>query len=129
MKVLAMKVFAILVLVLVKASAASADVPTWEELSSHLFTNGPIVWQAPTNHLPKCFWVYQRLLPRVFPAEVITNAIVLGSLQSKGFPQPSTKETCIVAEPPSPCVNVCNFFISPKDATMSFESPNYKDGS
>jgi hypothetical protein len=124
-----MKVFVILTLGLAVVFSTSAAVPTLAELSSHLFTNAAIVWQAPTNRLPKSFWVYQRHLPRVFSATVISNAIVLGSLQSKGFPPPSTNETCIVAEPPCPCGNVCNFFINPNDATMSFESPSYKDGS
>lgn len=124
-----MKTFAILALVLAVAVSAFADFPTVAELNSHLFTNAAIVWQAPTNHLPKSFWVYQRLIPRVFSETIISNAIVLGSLQSKGFPQPSTNETCIEVEPPSECMNVCNFFINPSDATMNFESPDYKNGS
>jgi hypothetical protein len=123
------KVLIILVLAFVEPLLVSAGVPTLEEISSHFFTNGPIIWQAPTNHLPKQFWIYQRDLPRIFSATVITNAIVLGSLQSKGFPQPSTNQTCILAEPPCPCLNVCNFSINPSEASMSFESPNYKDGS
>jgi len=106
-----MKVFAILTLGLATAFSTSSAAPTMAELSSHLFTNASVVWQAPTNHLPKGFWIYQRLLPRVFSATVISNAIVFGSLQSKGFPQPSTNQTCIMAEPPCPCGNVCNFFI------------------
>lgn len=69
-----MKAFVLLVFVFAKALSASADVPTWEELSSRLFTNVPIVWQAQTDHLPKSFWVYKRDLPRIFPAEVITNS-------------------------------------------------------
>jgi hypothetical protein len=124
-----MKAFAILVLVFAWSLLAYANPPTWEELSSHLFTNGPIVWQASTNHLPNHFWIYQRHLPRIFSARIITNAIVLASLQSKGFPRPSTNQTCIMAEPPCPCANVCNFFIDPNEASMTFESPNYKDGS
>lgn len=124
-----MKTIAILAVNFLTACSALANPPTVEELWSHLFTNGPIAWQAPTNHLPKSFWVYQRTLPRIFSATVISNAIVLGSLQSKGFPKPSTNETCIMAEPPCPCANVCNFFIQPNDAAMSFESPDYKNGS
>jgi hypothetical protein len=93
-----MKAFAILVLVFVVSLSASSGFPTVKELSSHLFTNAPIVWQLQTNHLPKQFWIYQRHLPRIFSATVITNAIVLGSLQSKGYPQPSTNQTWIVAE-------------------------------
>jgi len=80
--------FAIFVLVLAKAFSAAAGVPTLEELSSKLFTNAPIVWQAPTNHLPKQFWIYQRHLPCVFSATVISNAIVMASLQSKGHFRP-----------------------------------------
>ena len=124
-----MKAFAILVLVFVVSLSASSGFPTVKELSSHLFTNAPIVWQLQTNHLPKQFWIYQRHLPRIFSATVITNAIVLGSLQSKGYPQPSTNQTCIVAEPPNPCCNVCNFFIDPSEASMEYLSPNYKNGS
>ncbi len=124
-----MKVFAFFAAFLATTFSAFADVPTLAELSSHLFANATIVWQAPTNNLPKSFWVYQRLLPRVFSETIISNGIVLGSLQSKGFPKPSTNETCIEAEPPCPCANVCNFFINPNDAAMNFESPSYKDGS
>jgi len=116
-------------MILATAFSSLADVPTLSELSSHLFTNAPVVWQAPTNNLRKSFWVYQRMLPRVFSATVISNAIVLGSLQSKGFPKPSTNEICIEAEPPCPCANVCNFFINPNDAAIDFESPDYKNGS
>jgi hypothetical protein len=123
------KTIAILVVIFLTACAAPASPPTVEELWSHLFINTIIVWQAPTNHLPKSFWVYQRHLPRIFSVTVISNAIVLGSLQSKGFPKPSTNQTCIVAEPPSPCCNVCNFFINPSDATINFVSPDYKNGS
>lgn len=115
--------------ILATVISSSAAPTTLEELNSHLFTNAVIVWQAPTNRLADSFWVYQRRLPRVFSATVISNAIVLGSLQDKGFPKPSTDETCIMAEPPCPCANICNFFINPADAVMSFTSPSYKDGS
>jgi hypothetical protein len=124
-----MKAFAILVLVFVQPLLASAGFPTVEELSSHLFTNGPIVWRLQTNDLPKQIWIYQRHLPRIFSASVITNAIVLGSLQSEGYPQPSTNETCIMAGAPCPCMSICNFSISPSEASMYYESPNYKNGS
>ena len=124
-----MKVFALPALLLGMAISASAEAVSWEELSAHLFTNGPILCQAPTGQLPKSFWIYKRDLPRIFPAEVITNAMVLSSLQSKGYPKPSTNQTCILAEPPCPCGNVCNFFIDPGEASMNFVSTNYKDGS
>lgn len=124
-----MKVFAILVLAFELALSASAGTPTLEEISSHFFTNGPIVWQASTDHLPKQLWIYRRSLPRVFSANLITNAIILGSFQSQGFPRPSTNQTCIVAEPRSPFINVCNFFINPGEASMAFQSPDYKNAS
>jgi hypothetical protein len=117
---------AAVVTTVISSSAAPA---TLEELNSHLFTDASIVWEANADKLPKSFWVYQRQLPRVFSATVISNAIVLGSLQDKGFPEPSTKQTCIMAEPPCPCANVCNFSIIPDDAVMSFTSPSYKDAS
>src|SRR5579863_7209920 len=98
-----MKVFTTTALILMGCFSTFAGAPALEELSSHLFTNGPVVWQAKTRHLPKSLWIYQRSLPHVFPAEVITNAIRLGSLEAKGFPQPSTNQTCIVAEPSGPC--------------------------
>jgi hypothetical protein len=124
-----MKAFATLVLAFDLALSASAGTPTLAEISSHFFTNGPIVWQAPTQHLPNQFWIYQRHLPRIFSANLITNAIDLGSFQSLGFPHPSTNQTCMVAEPRSPFVNVCNFFINPGEASMAFESPDYSKGS
>jgi hypothetical protein len=123
------KIVTVISTILTTACSMQAVPPTWEELSSRLFTNSIIVWQAPTNHLPESFWIYKRNLPDIFSATIISNAIVLGSLQSKGFPKPSTNQTCIVAEPPSPCCNVCNFFINPSDAALNFESPDYKNGS
>ena len=124
-----MKTVSVIFVIFAAAFSVQAAPPTWQELTSHLFANSTIVWQAPTNHLPRSFWIYKRLLPRVFSESVISNAIVLGSLQSKGFPKPSTNQTCLVAEPPSPCCNVCNFFINPDDAAINFQSPNYKNGS
>jgi hypothetical protein len=84
------RAFAILAGILGAVLSASAESRALEEISSHMFTNAAIVWQAPTNQLPKSIWVYRRILPRVFPEAIVSNAIVLGSLQSKGFPKPST---------------------------------------
>jgi hypothetical protein len=104
------------------AAFSAAAPPTWQELSARLFTNGPIVWQAPTDKLPKSFWIYQRKLPRIFSATVITNAVVLGSLQSRGFPRPSTNDFFIwEQEPPNwpgPIPALLN--IQPGDACLSF---------
>lgn len=52
---------------------------------------------APTNNLQRTFWVYKKM-PRVFSANTISNAIVLASFQSKGFPRPSTNRIVIWAD-------------------------------
>ena len=56
---------------------------TMEDIAPRFPTNTEIVWKVPSNQLPHDIWVYKRL-PRVFSAAVISNAIVLASLQSKG---------------------------------------------
>jgi hypothetical protein len=110
------------------AFSASADSVTWQELSSRLFTNAAIVWQAPTDKLPKSFWIYRRELPHVFSATVISNAVVLGSLQAKGFPKPSTNEFFIAEDKgphyPGPLATI--FGIRPGDANMYYWLPDYR---
>ena len=59
-----------------------------EDISPHFSTNMSIIWQAPTNHLPKNLWSYKKQ-PRVFSATTISNAVVLASFQKKGIPKPS----------------------------------------
>jgi hypothetical protein len=71
-----------------------------ENFSPHFSTNTGIIWQAATNDLPKSFWIYKRLPPHPFSATVISNAIVLASLQTKGFPKPSTNDFYIPEENP-----------------------------
>jgi hypothetical protein len=70
---------------------------TLEDISPHFSTNTEIIWDVPTNALPKGFRVYKRL-PRVFSATTISNAVVLASFQSKGFPTPSTNQIVIWAD-------------------------------
>jgi len=89
------KTFAILAAILTTAFSSLAGPLTWEDFSPHLSTNAQIIWKAPTNNLPKNLWICKKLLPRVFSASVISNAIVLASLQKKGFPQPSTNRITI----------------------------------
>lgn len=113
-----MKTFVFLAAILVSVFSSSADPVNVEELWSRLFTNGPIVWQAPTN-LPKSLWIYKKL-PRVFSVTTISNAIILASFKDKGFPQPSTNQTTIwgdhfEGEPQPPC-----FLILPDMGQMSF---------
>jgi hypothetical protein len=105
---------------------ALADPPTWEELSSRIFNNAVIVWQAPTNDLPKSLWIYHRRLPHIFPVTVISNAVVLGSLQKRGFPNPSTNDFFIPEERPpnypGPIPVVLG--IRPGDANLYFSIPH-----
>lgn len=126
-----MKAFALLAAILVLACSAPANPPTVEELWSHLFTNAVIVWQAPTDKLPKSFWIYQRELPHVFSATVISNAVILGSLQSKGFPKPSTNDFFIPEDkgPNYPGTLATIFGIRPGDANLYYSLPNYSTGS
>jgi hypothetical protein len=101
------------------AAFSSAAAPPLETFCPHFPTNAQIVWQAPTNHLPKNFWIYKRLPPRPFSATVISNAVVLASLQSKGFPKPSTNDFYLAADhPPNyPGTIPVIFSITPKSAS------------
>ena len=84
----------------------------------------PIVWQAPTHNLPKSFRIYRRLPPRPFLATVISNAIVLASLQDRGFPKPSTNAFYIWGSP-DPCGMAFSIFsIEPGPTRISFCSTN-----
>jgi hypothetical protein len=97
-----------------------------ENFSPHFSTNTEIIWQAPTSNLPKGFWIYKRLPPRPFSTTVISNAIVLASLQSKGFPKPSTNDFYVLEDkgPNYPGMIPEIFNISPKSATISYWSPH-----
>jgi len=90
---IAVAVFAVVVSMALPSFAAY----TLEDISPHFATNTPIVWQAPTNQLPKTFWIYKRL-PRVFSPATISNAIVLASFQDKGFPKPSKYQKVLWAD-------------------------------
>jgi hypothetical protein len=102
-----------------------------EQFSPHFSTNTPIIWAA-TNHLPAGFWIYQRLPPRPFPALIISNAAVMASMQSKGFPRPSTNDFYISEDkgPNYPCGVPVIFSIVPKSARISYWLPHpVADGS
>jgi hypothetical protein len=127
-----MKATAILTIICAMALSAWADPTDPFEISSpHFSTNTEIVWEAPTNLLPQTFWIYHRLLPRIFSETIISNAIVLGSLQSKGFPKPSTNDFYIWQdEPANWCCAIPDIFsIQPSNASLSYTIPNYPRGS
>jgi len=120
-----MKYFAFLTLIIGTAFSVPAATDSWRDLSTNLFNNVPIVWHFPTNQLPEKMWVYQRTLPHVFPSTILSNAVVLGSLQKRGFPKPSTNEFFIWMEVPpnypGPIPSVLE--IRPNDAEISFSVP------
>ena len=122
-----MKVFAFLAAILLIAFSSFADFTNSpENFSPHFPTNTKIFWKAPTNNLPGNFWIYKRLPPRPFSATVISNAIVLASLQDKGFPKPSTNDFYIAEDEPAnyPGMIPVIFSISPKSATISYGRPH-----
>jgi hypothetical protein len=92
-----MKAFALPATVLATVFYSQAAAVTLENVSLRFSTNTQIIWLAPTNNLQRSFWIYKKM-PRVFSANTISNAVVLASLQSKGFPQPSTKPIVIWAD-------------------------------
>jgi len=110
---------------LVTTFSVSAGTPSWQDLATHVFTNAAITWELPTNRLPKSLWVYRRRLPRIFSATIISNAVVLGSLQSRGFPKPTTNDFYILEqEPPNwPGMIPSLLGIRPCDAFLYFSIP------
>jgi hypothetical protein len=113
----ALSVFAFLAVALMTFPSFAAY--TLEDISPHFSADMPIVWQAPTNQLPKHFWIYEKS-PHVFSATTISNAIVLASFQGKGFPKPSKDRIVLWAnrmdgEPMPPY-----FEIEPDEGRISF---------
>jgi hypothetical protein len=111
-----MKVFAPILAIIFSFRAAAL---TLEDISPHLSTNAQIIWQAPTNHLPKSFWIYKKL-PRIFSATTISNAIVLASFQDKGFPKPSANRIFIWADSTEGEPRPPYFRITPENGEMSY---------
>jgi hypothetical protein len=87
-----MKVFAPILAIIFSFRAVALT--SLEDISPHFSTNVQIIWQAPTNHLPKSIWIYKKL-PRVFSATTISNAMILATFQDKRFPKPSTNQIII----------------------------------
>lgn len=113
-----MKAIAFIIAVFATAFSSFA-VYTLEDISPHFSTNTPIVWQAPTNQLPKGFWIYKKL-PQIFPATTISNAIILASFQDKGFPKPSTNRIILWADSSDGEMQPPFFSILPDVGQMSF---------
>jgi hypothetical protein len=121
------KCFAIIAVVLIPLFSAKGDSSSWQGLSAQLFTNTAIVWQANTSQLPNSLWIYHRRLPHVFSATIISNAVVLGSLQDRGFPRSSTNNVSILEQvPPNwPGIIPVVLGIQPGDAYLYFSIPHY----
>jgi hypothetical protein len=98
---------------------------TLEEFSPRLSASAQVVWNAPTNNLPRSLWVYQRHGPRIFSPAIISNAMVLGSLQGKGIPKPPTKDFFIWEDrgPNYPGPIPALFSIRPAFGTISYCRP------
>jgi len=94
-----------------------------EKFSPHLSTNTPILWKA-TNQLPKDFWIYRRILPRVFSATVISNAIVMASLETNGIPEPSTNDFYVHEDMGPNYAGAIPFGIIPDDAHLYYDAPH-----
>ena len=114
--------FAVVALMAFPAFGVSA----LEDFSPHFSTNMPIIWQAPTQNLPKSFWIYKRLPPHPFSLAVISNAVILASLEHKISPEPSTNDFFYhEAFPPNyPGMIPDIFCITPKSATISYGLPH-----
>ena len=120
-----MRAFAFLAVLLAASYLFAADATnSLQQFSPKFSTNTRIVWAAPTNQLPKTFWIYKRLPPRPFSAAVISNAVALASMQDKKIPAPSTNSFFIWSTP-NPCgMSYDVFSIEPASGTISFSSPD-----
>jgi hypothetical protein len=122
-----MKIFLIFAMILAMVFSSFADTSyasSPDKFTPQFSTNTAIIWQAPTNNLPQSFWIYKRLPPRPFLASVISNAVVLASLQDRGFPKASTNAFYILSVP-DPCGVMSSIFsIQPASTTISFSSTN-----
>jgi hypothetical protein len=114
----------ILATILAAGFTSFADTNSLENFSPQFSTNTKILWQAPANQLPENVWIYKRLPAQPFLSVVISNAVVLASLQDKEFPKPSTN-TFYISSTPNPCgIGFVIFLIEPATTTISFTSTN-----
>jgi hypothetical protein len=124
-----MRILVFLIAILVAAFSLQAVVTPLEIFCPHFSTNMPIIWQAPTNQLPKSFWTYKMLVPRPFTRAVLSNAVVLASLERKGFPEPSTQDSCFLLDDcqSCQCARPCYFSIMPETGSIQFNEPHKND--
>ena len=125
-----MKIINVLIAITAFAQIHSIASNSVQDFSPHFPTNAQIIWKAPTNTIPKSFWIY-KLLPNTFTAPVISNAIVLASFESKGFPQPSTNEIILVDRTPEGDDPLAGSFavIIPRAGQISFNKREHQLGS
>jgi hypothetical protein len=125
-----MKIRSILSAILAVTTLPSTAATKLEDFSPHISAKAQVIWQASTNGLPGSFWIYRRHGPRVFPASVISNAMVLGSLQAKGIPRPPRKDFFIWDDRgpqyPGPIPSI--FSIRPGCATIGYWIPHPDKG-
>jgi hypothetical protein len=120
-----MNKLALLAAILAAGVSSFADAAnSLERFSPSFSTNTEILWEAPTNLLPKNFWIYKRLPQQPFLATVISNAVMLASLQDRGFPKPSTNAFYIWSAPNPGGMSFSIFSIQPASTTISFSSPD-----
>ena len=121
----AVNAFAFITAIFATAFSSFADSTNYlENFSPHFSTNTVILWQA-TNSLPESFWIYKKLPARPFLASVISNAVILASMQDIQIPKPSTNEFFIATHPSNPeAMGHIIFLIQPATTTISFSSTN-----
>jgi hypothetical protein len=118
------KAFVIITAIFATAFSCFANTTnSLEKFSPHFSANTKILWQA-TNRLPESIWTYKRLPPRPFLASVISNAVILASMQDKQIPKPSTNEFFISSFPNPCCMGFTIFSIQPTTSTITFSSTN-----
>ena len=124
-KVEGMKAFAFFTVICATAFCCfAAGTNSMERFSPHFTTNTKILWQA-TNRLPGSFWIYKRLPTRPFLASVISNAVILASLEARGFPKPSTNEFFMAINPSNPMgMGLIFFLIQPSTTTITYCTTN-----
>jgi hypothetical protein len=120
-------VLAIIGILTTMSFSLRAAILPMENFCPHFSTNILVVWQAPTNQLPTNLGNYKMLVPRPFKAGVLSNAVMLASLENLGFPKPDTNLTCYSDDCHCSCVSFCYFTIAPESGAIQFTEPHRND--